>query len=241
MRSHPSVDRQSPFLRPCCTLVRRAGPFVPSRSRHSREAFTQGRLRPPFFFARIRREVVARCSITRRTERLIGLSICSRTGIPLAQNSRTSLGPPEPGGHVPSGRRRRSRSTDIGGSSRAVRDYFQRLCVPRAVLPGRHGARIVVGRSKSNGFTCPLARSSRETEIVRDNISKLDVGEREAVPGAGRDDDVRCLLRGVRQHVSYVGKNTALEQDEIMVGRRAGLEVDYQARAEIRFEDEEVV
>src|SRR3954467_3186224 len=37
-----------------CTLVRPAGLFVPSRSRHSREAFTQGRLRPPFFFGAAR-------------------------------------------------------------------------------------------------------------------------------------------------------------------------------------------
>src|SRR5215208_6384574 len=44
MGSHPSLDRQSPFLRPCCTLVRPAGLFVPKplpsqpRSVHSRAA-----------------------------------------------------------------------------------------------------------------------------------------------------------------------------------------------------------
>jgi hypothetical protein len=52
MASHPSVDRQSPFLRPCCTLVRRAGLFVPSRSRHSREAFTSRAAQAALFLRR---------------------------------------------------------------------------------------------------------------------------------------------------------------------------------------------
>src|SRR5215218_1210694 len=64
--SHPSVDRQSPFLRPCCTLVRPAGLFVPSRSRHSREAFTQGRLRPPFFFGAARGGLTVSSSLSFR-------------------------------------------------------------------------------------------------------------------------------------------------------------------------------
>jgi hypothetical protein len=67
---------------------------------------------------------------------------------------------------------------------------------------------------------------SREAEVVRYKVRELYVCKRQAITGARRDDDVRRLLHRVRQHVRRVGENTALEQDEIVMSRRAGLEVD---------------